>query len=239
MAKKSIHISRFALLLALLLCISLILNIVLIRSLDQGSIVAVVYDGDSFELSNGTRVRLMGVDAPEKGRCGYEEAKEYLTSRILGKKVRMKNGIVDDYGRLVANVIVEDFGFWTKYLSWKFRRIFGVSDPFPDPMVNRAMVRAGLVKNMSVVSPYKNVIDDASDYAIQRGLGIYSTQCRSAVPPSKCAIKGNIQQEGKFYFTVGCPYYSQVIVDTSYGDAWFCSENDAVSSGFTLSKSCR
>jgi micrococcal nuclease len=240
MAKKSASSTRLSfLILFILLVLSLSANLVCLRVIYQGQRVAVVYDGDSFELENGTRVRLMGVDAPEKGRCMAEEAKVYLTSLILGKKVRVKNAIVDDYGRLVANVIVEDWGTWTKYLSWKFRRIFGISEPFPDPMVNRAMAKAGLAKSTSTASPYKEAIAGAAKAAKEQSLGIYSTQCRSTSPPSKCAIKGNIQQEGKVYFPPSCKIYPQVIIDLSFGDTWFCSENDAISSGFVLSKSCR
>jgi micrococcal nuclease len=216
-----------------LLFLSLVLNIVLLRQLYSGRVVTTVYDGDSFELENGSRVRLLGVDAPEKGRCGYEEAKQALTAYLLGKRVRLKNVIVDDYGRLVANVIVEDFWSWVGYLFHPF------FDNFVDPMMNRAMASKGLAKNLSVASPYKETIDQVADSAKNRELGIYSPQCRSSSPPSKCAIKGNIQQEGKFYVLPGCKTYSQVIVDLSFGDAWFCTENDAKSAGFILSKSCR
>jgi endonuclease YncB( thermonuclease family) len=264
--------------LAILLFGSIIVNIIFARQLYTGRIVASVYDGDSFVLADGTRVRLMGVDAPEAGRCGYQEAKDFLTGLISGRHVRLKNTLTDDYGRLVANVIVEDFGYWTKYITWKFSRNFitvigrvtraeglprrgplvgflgrkpaaGPSEqnlysnvspfPNPDPMVNRAMAAAGLAKNLSTNSEYKKVITDAAAYAKERGLGIYSTQCRSAVSQSGCTIKGNVQQEGKYFFVPGCKPYANVIVDTSFGDVWFCSEQEAVKSGFILSPTCR
>jgi micrococcal nuclease len=191
-----------------LIVVSIIFNIILVRKLYSGKIVSTVYDGDSFVLVDGTRVRLMGVDAPEKGRCGYQEAKEYLTKLIGNRQVRLKNSIVDDYGRLVANVTV----FFTN--------------------VNKHMVAAGLAKNTN------GFMNEATD-AKARGLGIYGTRCRSLAPPSKCAIKGNIQQEGKLFYPPDCKAYGNVIVDLSYGDEWFCTQSDAVIKGFVLSPSCQ
>jgi endonuclease YncB( thermonuclease family) len=197
-----------------LLC-SLFLNFILLRQLYLGRIVSAVYDGDSFVLVDGTRVRLMGVDAPEMGRCMSGEAKTALHNMIVGKHVLVKNTLTDSYGRLVANVVLAD---WV--------HVFGNST------INREMVAVGLAKNLSD-------FDDAANIARSRGLGIYSPQCRSTVPPSKCVIKGNIQQEGKFYFPPGCKPYANVIVDLSYGDEWFCTESDAVENGFILAPTCR
>lgn len=221
-----------------LFALSLLLNIVLIHERFTGSKVAVVYDGDSFELNDGQRVRLLGVDAPEKGRCGYDEATKELRASVLGKKVRLKHTIVDDYGRHVSIVIAEDWGSWTKYLLGKFGRFFGLRYPAFDTLINRKMVALGLAKNLSVASPYKDVIDQADNDAKAQSLGIYSPRCRSLISRSNCTIKGNLQPEGKVYFKKGCPYYDQVVVDESFGDVWLCSESQAHDMGFILSKTC-
>src|SRR3989338_1201970 len=36
-----------------------------------------VLDGDTFEIYNGQSVRMIGIDSPNRGEVGYEEAKEY------------------------------------------------------------------------------------------------------------------------------------------------------------------
>jgi endonuclease YncB( thermonuclease family) len=228
--------------LLILLTLSLIVNVMFITDRFRGMTVVSVYDGDTFVLANGTRVRLMGVDAPETGRCMGSEAKEYLTRLALGRHVRMKNTLTDDYGRLIANVIVEDWEYWTKYITWRFSRIFALSTapyPSPDPMLNRAMAAAGLAKNLSVSGEYKNVITTAARYAAERKLGIYSDQCRGSSERPGCDIKGNIRQGKKEYYIPGCPYYDQVIVDTSYGDEWFCTASDALTAGYLPSPSCK
>ena len=45
------------------------------KDLDNNRVTEVV-DGDTFQLKSGVRVRLMGIDAPEFGNCGSEEAKK-------------------------------------------------------------------------------------------------------------------------------------------------------------------
>lgn len=68
--------------------------------------VARVIDGDTFELANGKEVRLLGIDAPEKGRYGYEEAKNKLKELVLGKNVALEKDVnnADKMGRLLRHV---------------------------------------------------------------------------------------------------------------------------------------
>jgi hypothetical protein len=66
--------------------------------------VVQVEDGDTFLLTSGQRVRMIGINAPDRGKEGYEEAKKYLRDRIENQKVwleydRYQN---DKYGRILA-----------------------------------------------------------------------------------------------------------------------------------------
>ena len=62
-----------------------------------------VIDGDTAE-SNGTSIRLLGINTPEKGEKYYSEAKEFLEDLILNKTVRLEYGKErkDRYGRTLA-----------------------------------------------------------------------------------------------------------------------------------------
>ena len=166
-----------------------------------------------------------------------DEARESLKTLVLGKHVRLKNVVTDGYGRQLANVIREDVPTWISYLKWQFT---GKSTPFPDPdpMVNRYMVSHGFAKFSGGDTPYKDTLQSARDYAKQNKLGIYSDQCRGALGQFGCDIKGNIRQGKKVYYTSVCKTYNQVIVDTSFGDQWFCSEKEANAAGFSFSSSC-
>lgn len=75
-----------------------------------------VIDGDTIELEDGQKVRLIGIDTPERGCPGYQEAKKNLQDMVLTKRiVLVADGKqnTDRYGRLLRYVDLggEDIGF--------------------------------------------------------------------------------------------------------------------------------
>ncbi len=72
-------------------------------------VVAQVIDGDTFELQNGVGVRLIGIDAPNRGEGKWEEAREALTGLIGDKRVFLEYDRYQDdkYGRVLAWVWVD------------------------------------------------------------------------------------------------------------------------------------
>lgn len=74
----------------------------------DGTVVAVV-DGDTLDVTGVGRVRLIGIDTPERGECGFEVATQALSEQVLGRQVTLLAGAQDDadrYGRLLRYVIV-------------------------------------------------------------------------------------------------------------------------------------
>lgn len=75
-----------------------------------------VIDGDTLILTDGRRVRLLGIDAPEvahraqPGEPLGEKARRFLTSQTAGKRVQMRYDLQhqDRYNRLLAHVYLED-----------------------------------------------------------------------------------------------------------------------------------
>lgn len=69
----------------------------------QTYLVTRVIDGDTVELGNGESVRVVGIDTPERGECGYAEATANLQRLALGKRVRLGDSDEDRdrYGRLL------------------------------------------------------------------------------------------------------------------------------------------
>ncbi|ODA15792.1 nuclease [Geobacillus thermoleovorans] len=75
----------------------------------QAVVVGKVVDGDTFELSDGRKVRLIGVNTPESTTRTEEygkEASEYTKSKLEGKRVYLQKDVsdTDQYGRLLRIV---------------------------------------------------------------------------------------------------------------------------------------
>jgi micrococcal nuclease len=71
-----------------------------------------IIDGDTFVISGDERVRMLGIDTPERGKLYYKEAAAYLATLIDGKMVQLEKDRSerDRYGRLLRHVYVD--GVW-------------------------------------------------------------------------------------------------------------------------------
>jgi len=69
-----------------------------------------VVDGDTIDVRGAggqERVRIIGIDTPERGECGFDEASAALSAFIQGKNVELVGGARDDrdrYGRILRYV---------------------------------------------------------------------------------------------------------------------------------------
>ncbi len=90
--------------------------------------VTSVYDGDTFTLDTGDRVRLRWVNTPEmKPHEDYgPEARDFSASLLQGKQVELLYGktLRDGYGRLVAGVIVDGKNLSIELLRQGFAHMF-------------------------------------------------------------------------------------------------------------------
>lgn len=83
----------------------------LVSDSDQSKIVVTkVLDGDTVLISGGQRVRLLGIDADERGYPCYDEAKDKLEDLVLGKEVRLESDSEDkdQYDRLLRYIFLND-----------------------------------------------------------------------------------------------------------------------------------
>ena len=69
-------------------------------------LVTRVIDGDTVELGNGEAVRIVGIDTPEVGDCGYDQATAKMVRLVQGKQVTLvrSDENADYYGRLLRYV---------------------------------------------------------------------------------------------------------------------------------------
>lgn len=70
------------------------------------AVVSRVIDGDTIVIVSGEKVRLIGINTPEKGRPYFEEAKDKLAEVVEGKTVELEKDISerDRYGRLLRYI---------------------------------------------------------------------------------------------------------------------------------------
>lgn len=75
----------------------------------QGRVVA-VQDGDTITVLDAEnrqhRIRLSGIDAPEKGQPFGQRSKQSLSSLVFGQEVTVDTSKVDRYGREIGRVVV-------------------------------------------------------------------------------------------------------------------------------------
>ena len=126
----------------------------------QDVLVTQVVDGDTITVEGGLRVRLIGIDAPERDEKCYIEAKEYLKSMILHKEVDLEKDITDkdQYGRSLRYVWLDN------------------------KLVNAEIVRAGvaIAKQYAPDTKYQRIIADAEQEAIEKQVGcLWSPEVQS------------------------------------------------------------
>ncbi len=100
----------------------------------QQATVAQVIDGDTLELKSGRTVRLVGVDAPNRGEVFYGQALEYTLNLVENKEVKLEYDVYQDdkFGRILAYV-------WAPCTTQK-----GCQDG--QLMLNQTLVENGLAK---------------------------------------------------------------------------------------------
>jgi len=197
-----------------------------------------VVDGDTIDVENDIRIRLLGIDAPARGECGYSESRAYLEELLKEKQIYIEKDITgaDRYDRLL-------------------RYIYVPSDDIreDDVLVQDALLRAGWARTLAIApdTRYRDLFASAQEEAKRAELGIWGLcdpteevlaerQADSDPTDPSCTIKGNISEKsyGRNYFEVGCPNYNRIKIDVSKGEGYFCTAEEAVEAGFTRSASC-
>ena len=112
-------------------------------------------DGDTLTVREddgvAVRIRLWGIDAPEKGQAYSNVSRRYLASLAFGKRVRVLARDQDRYGRTVAEIILPD----------------GLN-------ANQEMVRAGYAWWFRRYAPYDRVLEQLETEARNARRGLWA-----------------------------------------------------------------
>jgi micrococcal nuclease len=93
----------------------------------QTGVVSHVVDGDTVDVQGLGRIRVIGIDTPERGACGYESATQAMSVLVLGRVVTLVPGATEDadrYGRLLRYVDIgsQDAGLSLVEDGWAIAR---------------------------------------------------------------------------------------------------------------------
>lgn len=140
---------RIRLLISLLLLLPIFLSA---QEVLKGRVVKIA-DGDTFTLlvdeHEQVKIRLYGIDAPEKKQAFGNKSKEFLSTLIWGEDVSVVALYKDRYGRTVGKVSTPNFGD-----------------------VNYEMIRSGYAWHYKKYSKDQKYAD-AETYARENKLGIW------------------------------------------------------------------
>jgi micrococcal nuclease len=138
-----------------------------VRHADESCVIATVIDGDTFGCRGGARVRLIGIDAPERSQGGAYQASREALRRIAGP---------GDTVRLERDVTPRDrFG---RELAWAWH---------DSTLVSEAMVAQGYALLFTVPPNVKYVerIAEAQRRARAAGAGLWATNGFDCAPSDR------------------------------------------------------
>jgi micrococcal nuclease len=184
-------------------------------------LVSRVIDGDTIDLADGITIRYIGINTPEVGQPGAEEATEANRALVEGKKVRLEYDVQkqDKYGRTLAYVYLEDGTF-----------------------VNAELVKQGYAQvatyppNVKYVDLFQKLQQEAE--AGERGLWASENQ-REITRPRTTEQPPNqtqsdivyITKTGSKYHRAGCRYLSKSSIPIE--------RKEAIARGYTPCSVCK
>ncbi len=137
-----------------------------------------VFDGDTVRLSDGRKIRLLGINTPEVGHwerapeAGGEAAKQWLSEKLVKRKVRLLTDaeITDKYKRTLAHLFTEN-----------------------GEHINLQLVELGLA-SVNIYPPnlsFAKELADAQNRAEQAKRGLWGNPTYAFIPADRLNNEGN------------------------------------------------
>jgi endonuclease YncB( thermonuclease family) len=219
--------------------------------------VTEVTDGDTIHValaSGPIIVRLHAIDTPERAQPWGRQATAALKRRLRkGTEVSVVPIEQDQYDRLVAVVyhgnenvnawMVQQGHAWAyrqylddaQYCAWEQQARASGLGVWSLPSTRRIApwdFRKAEREQTQIVMG-STVETEAACVAAMNDRGrVTNTPLEQPKPDGQCRIKGNISDSGRIYHVPGSDTYERVGIDTSKGERWFCTEEEARKAGW-------
>lgn len=185
-----------------------------------------ISDGDTLRLG-AVRIRLHGIDAPEKKQtCRTEQGIDWPCGQFVAARlaewigdsdVTCRRTDTDRYGRMVAKCSMSgtDISAWLveNGLALAYRKY------------SRDYVPAERRAAAADLGLWSGSVQVPASYRLAARAG-------NAPPDPACAIKGNVSKSGRIYHAPGGKWYNKTKIDTKRGERWFCSVDEAQRAGW-------
>ena len=191
-----------------------------------------VVDADTI-IFNNEKIRLYGIDAPEKEQSCYVKKKAWPCGKIATEYLRnllkdvsppsfqCKISSKDRYGRSIGVCYIEDENLNKNLVANGWALAY--RNYSKDYILNEKLA------SQKKIGIWEGEFVKPWDW--RRGVRIYEAQ------NVDCKIKGNISSNGeKIYHVPNSKNYLKTKISTSKGERWFCSEKDAQASGWRKPK---
>lgn len=132
-----------------------------------GKVIGVM-DGDTIEVLDATktphRIRLEGIDAPEKAQPFGARSKQHLSDQVFGKHVEVLSNKTDRYGRTVGKVIVNGkdanleqirSGFAWHYKEYQKEQSAGDRLAYANAEISALNMKSGLWNDLQPMPPWE------------------------------------------------------------------------------------
>lgn len=129
----------------------------------SGKVIKVI-DGDTYDLltnDNQTlRIRMEGIDAPERGMPYYKVSKNYLAELCAGKQVRFLSSGQDQYNRYLGFTYLEDgrelcYEMIKAGMAWHYKK-YNSDEVLAQLEVQAREAKLGLWRDKRPMAPWTN-----------------------------------------------------------------------------------
>lgn len=218
-------------------------------SSESGPVVKVV-DGDTIDVAtaSGTeRIRIIGLDTPEIGECGFSEASAAMADLVAGRSVQLVRDPTQDnrdrYGRLVRHV----HRGGTSAAVEMIRRGHSAEYLYGAEYQNRSAhlraerearaAKVGMWSTRGCATPTPTPSPTPTPTEPVTVVAPPEPTPTAPAPAGSCRIKGNISSSGeKIFHSPGQAHYERTKISLDKGERWFCSAADAVKAGWRAAK---